>query len=396
MNILMTGIKWFNNEPGGLGRYFTDLALGLAEEGDKVTAVVHDICPVTVSGSGPVVCGIEGRNLLTRVLGFYKSIRRELGSRDYDVYNPHFALYAFLPLFLGSARNCAVVFNFQGPWAEEGRLELAGGYGWDALKRAFSCAVKKYIESLTYKRCDKLIVLSQEFKELLVERYDVKPDKVVVVPGGCDTNRFVPGDKVKARQTLNLPLNKKIIFTVRRLVRRVGVDVLLKAAKLLAVKHPDLLVLVGGKGPLKGELEDLVTKLGIETSVLFTGYIPEPQLSLYYQAADVMAVPSVAYEGFGLVTIEALACGVPVVGTPVGGTREILGLLDNRLLSRSAQPEDLAAALDRVLSLEPWVPDANNCRDFAVQNYSWEKIILDIRRLYSMTKNEKFGLTVGA
>ncbi|MCL6479955.1 MAG: glycosyltransferase family 4 protein, partial [Peptococcaceae bacterium] len=338
---------------------------------------------------------VEGNKPLSRIIGFNKKIRNELRSQNYNVYNPHFALYAFMPLLLGYARNCAVVGVFQGPWAEEGRQELAGRNAMAAIKGTFSCTIKKWIEKLTYSRCDKFIVLSQEFKKVLVDQYGIKPDKVVVVPGACDTNRFAPGDRLKARQILQLPLNKKIVFTVRRLVRRVGVDILLKATKLLVSKHPDLLVVVGGKGPVKSELEALAVQLGIHNSVIFTGFIPEQQLPLYYQAADVMAVPSIAYEGFGLVTVEALACGVPVVGTPVGGTKEILGRLDSRLISRSSSPEDFATALNGVLSVEPWVPDAETCRVFVVHNYSWQKIIYDVCRVFSVAINDKFGLMEG-
>jgi len=389
MNILMAGIKWFHNEPGGLSRYFVDLAAGLAGAGDQVTAVVHGSRPPVGQANGIAVKCVDGAHILSRILGFYKTVSRELVARDYDIYNPHFALYALVPLLLKKGRSCAVVFNFQGPWAEEGRLELDGRFFWGNLKRSFSSSVKKFIESLTYKSCDKIIVLSRDFKKILVEQYGIKPDKIAVIPGGCDTNRFVPGSRIKSRQALHLPLDRKIIFTARRLVKRVGVEVLLRATKLLTNRHPGLLAVVAGEGPLKVELEALVVKLGLESSVIFTGYVSEPQLPLYYRAADVVAIPSVAYEGFGLVTVEALACGVPVVGTPVGGTREILEGLESRLLSDSARPRDFAAALERVIAMESWVPGAKECRSFVVDNYSWPRIIGEMRKLFIEVKNEK-------
>jgi glycosyltransferase involved in cell wall biosynthesis len=100
-----------------------------------------------------------------------------------------------------------------------------------------------------------------------------------------------------------------------------GLEILLRAFRLLAREVPDLHLAIGGSGPLEGMLRALRGSLGLSDRVRFLGYVPEAALPGLYAAADLFVLPTEQLEGFGLVTVEALACGTPVVGTPVGATR---------------------------------------------------------------------------
>jgi glycosyltransferase involved in cell wall biosynthesis len=367
----MSATTWFEGEPGGLGRYFTEVARELSATGHQVAAVVTGDSPGQFSSGLLRVVRVTGRSLPVRVMGFYRALAAELNNHKYDVFNPHFALYVFLPMLLGLLKNCPVVFNFQGPWAEETRFELSGLHGRLSLRHRLSCGVKRCIERYVYQRCAGLVVLSRGFKDLLVEKYGVKPGKIIVLAGGCDVNKFTPGSRMEARRRLGLPEGARVVFTVRRLVKRTGVELIIKALKLVRSRHKDAILLVGGEGPLRPALELLAREMGVAEAVIFTGYISEDDLPYYYRAADVMTVPSLAYEGFGLVTVEALACGAPVIGTPVGGTLEILSGLEPKLLARSISAGSLAEKLDSVLSGENWVPGRARCREFVLKNYSW-------------------------
>ena len=136
-----------------------------------------------------------------------------------------------------------------------------------------------------------------------------------------------------------------------------GLDRLIEAMATLVCQVPDVLLLIGGSGSQRAALEALVRALGLDKHVTFLGFVPEGDLPRYYQAADVFVLPTRELEGFGLVTAEALACGTPVLGTPVGATPELLEPLDAGLVFRDAtaeaMAEDLAVLLTRLAAIRP-------------------------------------------
>ena len=139
-------------------------------------------------------------------------------------------------------------------------------------------------------------------------------------------------------------------------------------------------VLIGGEGPLKADLEGLAKQLGLETSVRFEGYIPDERLPTYYQAADFFLLPTKALEGFGLVAVEALACGTPVLGTPVGAIPEILGELQPDLMFEGIGPEDIARGILKHLERAQADPQGyealrRRCRDYVTARFGWDRIV---------------------
>jgi glycosyltransferase involved in cell wall biosynthesis len=173
------------------------------------------------------------------------------------------------------------------------------------------------------------------------------------------------------RERLELPGNALLLLTVRDLEQRMGIDTLLEALTRLPKERP-FYCLIGGTGPLRGFLEKLCERLGLADRVRFLGYIREDQLPLYYQAADLFVLPTRAHEGFGLVTVEALACGTPVVGTPAGATPEILSPLNPRLVASSCEASSLASALQAAYPLVDDEDFRRRCRSYTEANYSWD------------------------
>src|SRR5205814_7616551 len=112
---------------------------------------------------------------------------------------------------------------------------------------------------------------------------------------------------------------------------------------------PDVQLLLGGAGSLREPLEAQARASGLDKHVSFLGFVPEVELPAFYQAADVFVLPTRELEGFGLVTVEALACGTPVLGTRVGATPEILAPLSPSLIFRGLAPETLADDLTGLL-----------------------------------------------
>ena len=209
--------------------------------------------------------------------------------------------------------------------------------------------------------------------------YGIPDEKIRIIPGGVDLERFYPTvDRTKVRQLLNVSQEKMILFTVRNLVSRMGLENLIYAVKDVVKTVPDVYLVLGGDGPLKNDLISLTQKLEIENHVKFAGFIPEAELPDYYRMTDIFILPTLELEGFGLITLEALASGVPVLGTPVGGTVEILNRLDSQYLFSDTSSEAMAELIIKTCQKfrsnpKLWQDVSSQCRLFVEENYSWKK-----------------------
>ncbi len=238
---------------------------------------------------------------------------------------------------------------------------------------------RKCIEGKILRSSDRIIVLSTYTRDKLLNQYGIPSDKIVLIPGGVDLERFRPsGNRIDIRRRLGLSENKIILLTVRNLVPRMGLDNLIHAMADVVHQIPDVHLIIGGSGPLKEDYVRLVEKLGLERFIRFDGFIPEDRLPDYYGAADLFVLPTLELEGFGLVTLESLATGTPVIGTPIGGTREILGTLDSRFLFKGTDRSSIASLIVemcRNFKDDPslWKRMSNQCRTFAEEHFSWQR-----------------------
>jgi len=249
----------------------------------------------------------------------------------------------------------------------------------------------KRIEKNVLRKANKVVTLSQFTKDKVINIYKVLEKKIQVIPGGVDLNKFAPaGDRDKIRKQLDIPLNKIVLLTVRNLVQRMGLENLIIAFNELKEQKAEIHLVIGGEGGLKDSLKALTKRLGFEDYIQFVGFISEQQLPNYYRAADIFVLPTKELEGFGLVTLEALASGLPVLGTPVGGTKEILGNFDSNFLFKGTDPNSIAELILENYHLitnspQRWEEISHRCRNFVEQNYSWEKNIDALEELFAKT-----------
>jgi glycosyltransferase involved in cell wall biosynthesis len=380
-------MEWFSESPGGLPRYFADYLKAWQCYGEDVRAFVqvrnlrtHEELPSYVEG---IPLDRSG-NLWSVRRQWRDCLASEASRQTYDVWNPHFSYYAWGAVSHPILNELPIVTHFHGPWAYESKVEHGG------LLRQTRFALQKAIEQRVYRASDQFIVLSHAFKDVLVDSYGVPGDRVHVIPGGVDTERFNLGDDmIRIRKELNLPQDKTILVSVRRLAHRMGLDRLIQAVSILRDDVPDLLLVLIGTGELERELRALVTELRIADHVYFVGRVSDENLPMYYQAANLSVVPSVAFEGFGLITAESLACGTPVIGTPVGGTREILQSLNHELLCEGSSISHLVEGLGRALSDMSRLPTAEQCRAYVTENYTWDVIIPQIRDVFVVAQRGK-------
>lgn len=346
---------------GGVDRYFNALNSTLARQGVSVRAYGF-------GDSHKATClGPANRSLMQR----WKAVRDAVVPKRGKLLASHFALYA-LPALLGRRWDGHVV-HFHGPWADESKREGGGMH-------AVLC--KRMLERLVYHRADRFIVLSNAFRDVLCKEYGVPADRVHVIPGGVEVEKFHPMSVVEARQRLVWPQKQKIIVCVRRLARRMGLENLIEAFANATVEHPDARLMIGGMGPLREELEQQVLHLGLSKQVQFLGFIPEKSLASVYAAADLSIVPSSALEGFGLISLESLACGTPVLVTPVGGLPDTVNGLPGDLVLKGTSVDHLEEGLRGWLDGTLHLPSREACREHVMNRFTWENITRQVCEVY--------------
>jgi len=250
---------------------------------------------------------------------------------------------------------------------------------------------RKLAEKTALRKSNHIVVLSEYTKEKLEGTYGLPPAKIHVIPAGVDLNRFRPyDDKQSLRNRLEIPTGHFTLLTVRNLEPRMGLENLILAFKKILEAKTHVFLVVGGEGPLAQDLKSLARETGVEESVKFVGYIPEEELPYYYQMADLFILPTRELEGFGLVTVEALASGLPVLGTPVGGTKEILAHMGPEFLFSDGTPDSMARLI--LKSMQGWAinPEIYNevsrkCRKVAENHFSWDTHITRLENLFQVT-----------
>ncbi len=370
--ILCLGTGWFPKTPGGLDRYVYELTRHLAVGQDCV-----ELCGVglpEVQSNSPIKLTnlAEPDNRLWQRLWLIRTNFLRRRAAKPDAINLHFALYS-LPLLNILPNGVPITFTFHGPWALECKQEGVGKAG---------IFFRHWIEQKVYHRCDRFIVLSKAFGKILNQEYQVPDSKIDIIPGGVDINRFQPNlSRQQARTQLNWPQDRAILFTPRRLVHRVGLDKLLTAIAIIMPRIPNVWLAIAGRGPLQSLLEKQATVLELNNHVKFLGFLPDEQLPVAYQAADVTVMPSQSLEGFGLALVESLACGTPAVCTPVGGMPEVLTPFSPDLITTSTEPTAIAERLEDLLLGKVPMPSRTACREYAAAHFDWHEIAPQVRRV---------------
>jgi glycosyltransferase involved in cell wall biosynthesis len=361
LTTLHIGLRYSSKVGGGTERVFSDLAASLPGAGVHFIGAVTGAADLAVTSHGLVHSfAPEKSNMVTRLFGARKNLLRLLESERPDIVSSHFALYA-API-LDKLSDRPLVSHFHGPWALESKREGSS---------ASAAFAKSCVERSVYSRSDRLIVLSKAFAAILSKNYGVPGERIRVVPGAVDVDRFRPVcSRLEAREKLKWPANRPILLSIRRLVQRMGLQELIDAVAIIQKRVPDLLLCIGGTGPIRNTLERHVDELSIRNNVRFLGFVPEDQLPLAYRAADISVVPTAALEGFGLVAAESLAAGTPTMVTPVGGLPEVVADLSSELIFQSRSFEDLAGGLTAAIRGDIRLPTEWACVDYATRSFS--------------------------
>lgn len=208
--------------------------------------------------------------------------------------------------------------------------------------------ILRKLSRLSLKRASLVHAISRELASL-AERCGA--ENVIVVPNGVDMAEFMPMEKGQAREKLDIPLDESVVVCVARLVPVKGVDYLIRAIPLLSQLNNRISLLVIGDGPQRSDLEKLALELGLRDKVKFLGALPHEQIPLYLNVADVF-VQSSLHEGLGIALIEAMSCGIPVIGTKVDGIMDIIEDNQNGFLVPPRDSEAIAKAVKKIFADE--------------------------------------------
>ena len=239
--------------------------------------------------------------------------------------------------------------------------------------------------------CHRILVATEREKDLLIEHYDAFPDRIGVVPCGVNLDLFQPVGRLAARRQLGFEQNESMILYVGRFDPVKGLDRLLEAITHLR-DYRIRLVIIGGDGTETEETQSLIQlsqRWGVQDTVTFEGRIAQENLPPYYSAADVLVVPS-HYESFGLVGLESLACGTPVVSTRVGVLDRLLRDGMNGSIVSNGCPQALAKCIETFINGTSLKDSTIEAIRTTVEDYSWSNVATTIIDEYKAVCNHHF------
>ncbi len=242
---------------------------------------------------------------------------------------------------------------------------------------------------------DRLIANSHNTASLLETQWNVPTERITVLHPGVDTQRFQPAARSdEARRELDWR-HRTVILTVGRLQRRKGQDMLIRALPMIRDAIPNILYAIVGDGEERASLEELAETEGVRDAVRFLGGIDDAQMISAYQQCDLFALPNRAVgrdiEGFGMVLLEAQACGRPVLAGQSGGTAETMQLGETGVVVPCETPEPLAEAVAKLL-LDPRTLDEMGAagRKWATTNFDWDSLARKANSMFfSNTKTDQ-------
>ncbi len=260
-------------------------------------------------------------------------------------------------------------------------------------------------EKRIIKLADQIVVATLAEQSQLEFLYHADSSKLRVIPPGVDISRFYPIPEDEAKAVISVPQDEQMILYVGRIEPLKGIDTLIRALAEMQASGkikccPHYLVVIGGDPEATQEsltsemarLQALVGELGIKDLVLFLGKRNQEMLPYYYSAADVVVVPS-HYESFGMVALEAMACGTPVVASQVGGLAFLVKDGVTGFVVPDDEPDLLADRLIDIILHKDLREQLGRQGELLARDYSWDKIALRVAEIYADLLHLEFSPT---
>ncbi len=366
-------------DTGGMSVYIRELARELGEQGHHVDVYTraHDPADpqiVELGHQSRLIHLKAGQEETIHKLAVYSYLPefncnlenfRKNNGLQYDLIFSHYWLSGWAGKYLQQWWQVPHVVMFH----TLGAVKNAIGIGED------SSELRIVTEREAVNDCQRIIASTESEKNELIQRYGALPEKIGIVPCGVNMELFQPVDRATARQKLGITADNIVLF-VGRIDPLKGADRLIKAIPYLNTYDDLRLIIIGGDEYSQSEvdkLHKLTGELDIEDRVTFQGMVKQAQLPYFYSAADVCVVPSY-YESFGLVALESLACGTPVVATDVGDLKNIIRQGETGYVVTENTPQNLADSINSILTGPPRDMETAFSVRASISGYSWESI----------------------
>lgn len=295
---------------------------------------------------------------------------------DMDIVHAHSPIpYSDLPALLYAKRKklpFILTYQFDG-------VETGGSFARNA-------GVSLYNKLFIHKVLDSADVIIATTKSYAQESPFLRRylDKIVVIPNGINVKEVTtPLTREKSREILGLPQDSEIILFFGSLVEYKGPDILLKAFKLVKDIIPSVKLIFAGRGHMDAQLKKAAKQMKISEDVIFTGFVEDSEKPLYYKAADIFCLPSTTLaESFGIVNLEAMAAGIPIVSSNLGGIPDIVKDGENGLLAKPYDIEMVAEKLIKLLKDDDMRVEMGQNGLKMVDNYTWDEVTAKTENIY--------------
>lgn len=380
MRILLGSNRYFPDVAGGGNRVAYDCAQYLVSQG-------HDVALLCEGITGkPERDTIEGIRVLRYFLPrldidflfrHQRAAKKVLG-RNLSGWVPDL-IWGHMPLQMAAMISVypevRAVYTLHSPVSVE--TVEAESPGVFALGLKVKSKVLLQIERRCCEAASVITVLSQ-FSRSEIQRLHGSEiaAKTKMAPGWADLTRFhLEPSRSAVRDAMDWPRDKAVFFSIRRLVERMGLDRLIDAAAIVRDRGHAFHLYIAGKGPLRAKLEAQISRLGLEDRVRLVGSVSEQELASMYAAADAFVLPTRALECFGLVAVEAMSAGCPVLSTPVGALPEIISRIEPKWLARDNQAAAIADLMSAFVENRLPQHSPRELREFVCVNYAKERAL---------------------
>jgi D-inositol-3-phosphate glycosyltransferase len=366
-------------DTGGMSVYIRELAAQLGRLGHTVDIYtrIHDPADALIEhmGTGAHLIHLKaGEKATIRKIDVYRSLSEFIYNLEtfwrnnklsYDIVFSHYWISALAAKYLQQEYRIPYISMYHTLGAIKNAIGIGEGEPELRIRS----------EKETIEESQKIIVATEKEKQDVAFYYTAPPEKISVIPCGVNMDLFRPYDRAASRFKLGLG-NEKIMLFVGRIDPLKGIGQLIKSIKLLENQDNLRLIIVGGDAGSREEIEKLqklASDLGVVNRITFQGTVKQDILPYFYSAADVCVMPSY-YESFGLVPLESLACGTPVVATDVGDLKHIIRPGETGYVIPDNSPENIAAAVTRVLNYSSHGMESAVTVRASVNRFSWASI----------------------
>jgi len=387
--VLIPMLHFYPDHPSGSARLAYDEARFLSGRGHEVWVIAQD-----ASRSKPECEAVDGLKVLrypTPSYGLFDP-RRVQGHQsrtktllEHHLKSPVRLVHGHSLLNYEGARelfgpSARMVYSVHSPVALEMLARRGEGSLLSRVHASLGSRLTHLLERKSLEESHSVIADSQYTRTLLGQLHGAwAKEKTKVIPGWVDPDHFkIAPDRQILKAKLGWPREVPVFFTLRRLVPRMGIDLLLRSLREVHDQGLDFRLVIGGEGPLRPKLEALTKTLGLSDRVRFLGLVPEGDLPALYAAADAFLLPSTVLECFGLIVLESLACGRPVLATPVGAIPEVLGRFEPAWIAEEATATALARRIAGFLKGELPAHPPEKLREGVIRHYSRERVLEEL------------------